>query len=281
MAGEWIKFEANTPEKQEVFTITVAMGWDDPDLTVGKLLKVWRWFDQQTVDGNAPRVTAALMDRIIGVTGFAQAMCDVGWLIADEHGITLPNFERHNGQTAKNRALTAKRVAKHKGNAKGNEAGNAAIVTPALPKEEKRREEKKEPRSKTTPSPAAPTFDPGAELASLAVSPQIAADWLALRKTKRATVTPTALKNIIAEVEKAGMSLPAALALCCGRGWAGFNADWLTPRSATPPRASPGYQTANDKAKDWADRLTGKNRSHEPDNRTIIDLNDAPAHELG
>lgn len=46
-------------------------------------------------------------------------------------------------------------------------------------------------------------------------------------------------------------------------------------------RASPGYQTSNDKAKAWADSLTGRNRNHEPDNRTIIDLNDAPAHELG
>lgn len=143
MAGEWIKFEASTPEKQEVFSITVAMGWDDPDLTVGKLLKVWRWFDQQTVDGNAPRVTAALLDRIIGVTGFAKAMCDVGWLVADDAGVALPNFDRHNGQTAKNRALTAKRVAKHKGNAKSNEDGNGDGVSGALPREEKRREEKK------------------------------------------------------------------------------------------------------------------------------------------
>ncbi|AWL03384.1 hypothetical protein ACFOHT_04770 [Massilia oculi] len=278
MAGEWIKFEANTPEKQEVFTITVAMGWDDPDLTVGKLLKVWRWFDQQTVNGNAPRVTAALMDRIIGVTGFAQAMCDVGWLIADEHGISLPNFERHNGQTAKNRALTAKRVAKHKGNAKDNDEGNADSVTAALPKEEKRREQKKEPRSKAKPAPAAPTFDPGAELASLAVSPQIATDWLALRKTKRAAVTPTALKNIIAEAGKAGLSLEAALSLCCTRGWAGFEAEWVLKDQRAGP--APAYQTSNDKAKAWADSLTGKNRSHEPDNR-IIDLNDAPARKLG
>lgn len=141
MAGEWIKFEASTPEKREVFAITAAMGWDDPDLTVGKLLKVWRWFDQQTVDGNAPSVTSALLDRIIGVSGFAQAMRDVGWLVADDAGLSLPNFERHNGATAKNRALTAKRVALHKANAKGNAEGNGASVSGALPKEEKRREE--------------------------------------------------------------------------------------------------------------------------------------------
>jgi len=119
------------------------------------------------------------------------------------------------------------------------------------------------------------------DLVALGVEQQVAEDWMSIRKGKKLPLTRTALDQTIAEVEKAGMTLPAALVLCCGRGWAGFNADWLTPRSATPPRASPGYQTANDKAKDWADRLTGKNRIHEPDNRTIIDLNDAPAHELG
>lgn len=144
MAGEWLKFEANTPEKPEVFAITVAMGWDDPDLTVGKLLKVWRWFDQQTIEGNAPSVTLSLLDRITGVSGFAQAMCNVGWLVANEAGISLPNFDRHNGKTAKDRCLTAKRVAKHKGNAKGNDSGNGDSVTLPLPKEEKRREEGKD-----------------------------------------------------------------------------------------------------------------------------------------
>lgn len=133
MAGDWIKFEVSTPEKQEVLAITVAMGWDDPDLTVGKLLRVWRWFDQHTVDGNGHGVSAALLDRIAGVTGFASAMEKVGWLSVTDDGIELSNFGRHNGETAKSRALTAKRVAKHKANAEanatGNDKGNAANVT--------------------------------------------------------------------------------------------------------------------------------------------------------
>lgn len=159
MAGEWLKFDASTPEKPEVFAITVALGWDDPDLTVGKLLKVWRWFDQQTIDGNAANVTLALLDKVSGVSGFAKAMCDVGWLIQDEHGLTLPNFERHNGKTAKDRALTAKRVAKHKHKGTGNAASNGDSVTPVvtspLPREEKRREEKKEVKPPTKPAPLA------------------------------------------------------------------------------------------------------------------------------
>lgn len=135
----WLKFDVTTPEKPEVLAITVAMGWDDPDLTVGKLLKVWRWFDQHTVDGNAKGVTPALLDRLIGVTGLTQAIADSGWLVIHSGGLTLPNFETHNGKTAKDRALTASRVAKSKSNAKGN----AATVTEPLAREEKRREEKK------------------------------------------------------------------------------------------------------------------------------------------
>ncbi|MET3371997.1 hypothetical protein ABIC89_001038 [Variovorax boronicumulans] len=141
MAGEWLKFECSLPEKPETLAITIAMGWEDPDLTVGKLMRLFRWFDQQTVDGNAPSVSAALLDRIIGVSGFVQAVADVGWIVINGTSIHLANFDRHNGATAKSRALTAKRVANHKTNASANAEGNAASVSGALPREEKRREE--------------------------------------------------------------------------------------------------------------------------------------------
>jgi hypothetical protein len=137
MAGDWLKMECCTPEKAEVLAITARMGWDDSDLTVGKLFRMWRWFDQHTESGNARGVTSALLDRIIGVPGFCEAVQSVGWIEISTEGIRLPNFERHNGNTAKTRALTAKRVAKTK--AKGNGEGNAATVTTALPREEKNR----------------------------------------------------------------------------------------------------------------------------------------------
>lgn len=144
MAGEWLKFECATPDKPEVFAITSKLGWDDPDLTVGKLFRVWRWFDQQTIDGNAAGVTPALLDRVVGVSGFANAMASVGWLMISEFGLALPNFERHTGVSAKARALTAKRVANHRTNNRNTESGNADNVTEALAREEKRREEEKE-----------------------------------------------------------------------------------------------------------------------------------------
>ena len=136
MAGDWIKFEAATPDKPEVWAIAEGLNID-PDAVVGKLLRVWIWFDQHTETGNAPSVSKLTLDRLVGVSGFAKAMIFYGWMIEKNDEITLPHFERHNGKTAKNRALTAKRVAKHSANAK--------LTVAALPKEEQRRVKEKDP----------------------------------------------------------------------------------------------------------------------------------------
>lgn len=163
MAGDWLKIEVATPDKAEVLAITAAMGWDDPDLTLGKLFRVWRWFDQHTLNGDAPGVTSALLDRIAGVSGFAKTMESVGWLKISEGGLHLPNFERHNGKTAKNRALTANRMR----DLRNSDADSDALsVTNSVPREDKREEkEKKEPRVKDTSSGFAPDTPP-MELAS-------------------------------------------------------------------------------------------------------------------
>lgn len=156
MAGDWLKMEHATPDKPETFAIASILGIDDPDLVVGKLFRVWRWFDQHTVDGNAHGVTSALLDRIACCNGFATAMEQVGWLVVTDSVLSLPKFDRHNGKTAKNRAETARRVAKHRS---GNGACNGADVTEpvqnALAREEKRREEKEEKQS--VPVPATPS----------------------------------------------------------------------------------------------------------------------------
>ncbi len=135
MAGDWLKFEKATSDKPEVYAMADRLKID-PDAIVGKLLRVWGWFDSHTEAGNAPGVTCALLDRLASVSGFADAMLSVGWLSRAGDGFTLPNFDRHNGQTAKKRSLTSKRVAVHR--AKSNGAG----VTSALAREEKNREEK-------------------------------------------------------------------------------------------------------------------------------------------
>lgn len=148
---DWLKIEFNTPDKPEVFALAAKMLWSDPDMAVGKLIRLWRWFDQHTQNGNAVGVTdVTVFDRICGSTGFGQALIDVGWLQMTTEGATLPNFSRHNGKTAKQRALTARRVdvLRHD-RYKSNAPGNGAIVTDALASKEV--EKRKEGATNGTP----------------------------------------------------------------------------------------------------------------------------------
>jgi hypothetical protein len=137
MAGDWMKVEKVTPDKPEIEAMAAALSMD-PDAVFGKCFRVWRWFDDHTTDGNAPSVTKSAVDRRAGVTGFSDAMEKVGWLVESSEGVSLPRFERHNGETSKQRALTAKRVSSHK--RKGNATANAPVTHESLPREEKRRE---------------------------------------------------------------------------------------------------------------------------------------------
>lgn len=143
MAGDWIKFEISTPDKPEVFEIAGALDLD-PDAVVGKLLRVWNWFDQHTENGNAPVTVVALLDRLTGTPGFCSAMEKAGWMILSSESAILPHFTRHNGKTAKNRALTARRVNEYRkcnadSNADSNAGRNDGVTKNSLPREEKRR----------------------------------------------------------------------------------------------------------------------------------------------
>lgn len=144
------------------------------------------------------------------------------------------------------------------------------------PREERSREEEKreEPKAKSkTKPPAAPTFDPLPDLLAQGVAAQTATDWLTLRKAKRAAVTSTVLKTLVAEASKAGLSLDGVLSICCTRGWAGFEADWvLKDQRAGPPSA---YQARQANTQTLLNRISRK-PSHEPDTR-IIDINERPA----
>jgi len=134
MAGDWMKIELELPDKPEVHAIAGNLNLD-PDAVVGKLIRVWQWFNKHTVDGNAFGVTYSLLDRITGVTGFGEAMMFAGWLEQKDKVLSMPKFDRHTSASAKSRALSNNRVSKHR-----REECNGLTVTKALP--EKRREEK-------------------------------------------------------------------------------------------------------------------------------------------
>lgn len=126
------------------------------------------------------------------------------------------------------------------------------------------------PTPTPTPTPdiktkRAPRFDALAHLVEFGVDPNIASDWIKLRRAKRAEVTRTAIDGICNEAAKAGFSLDAALRECCSRGWAGFKADWIRPSA----QAAPAFKSVADQRKEFMDALTG--RSPQPDALPFID----------
>lgn len=136
MAGDWIKIEHALLDKPEVVQMASKLGIDQ-DAVTGKMLRLWVWADQQSANGNALTVTETFLDRVTFATGFAQALRSVGWLAGEDGNLSLPNFERHNGKTAKTRAKGRQRT-------QVSRSRNGASVTEPSPKAlpEKRREEK-------------------------------------------------------------------------------------------------------------------------------------------
>lgn len=145
MAGDWIKIENITPEKPEVYQIAEELGLDI-DAVIGKLVRLWIWADEHTIDGEQECVTEALLDRYTCNAGFTQALLNAEWLekVPQKVGkFRFKNFVVHNGKGAKKRLQTQLRVAKHrafKAEEAKNKNGNAAPLQSALPEKEKEKD---------------------------------------------------------------------------------------------------------------------------------------------
>lgn len=158
MASSWIKVEVITPDKPEIFQIAELLNID-PDAVLGKLVRIWAWADQQTIDGNAGSVTKGVLDRIAFITGFADALITVGWLAYVEGKLVLPNFERHNGESSKKRALTNRRVADHR--KRETQKVTQPALQKALPEEEEEEDINKTPLSPREGIQIPPVIVPG------------------------------------------------------------------------------------------------------------------------
>jgi len=113
MAGDWIKMRVDLADDPSVIGIAVALDCSEFEV-VGMLHRFWSWADAQSVNGHATSVTKEWIDRYVQRTGFAEALGKAGWLKEEKGGISIPNFDRHNGQSAKKRVLDAQRQRKRR-----------------------------------------------------------------------------------------------------------------------------------------------------------------------
>jgi hypothetical protein len=262
MAGEWIKMRTNLWDDPRVSQICDMTGAQEAAV-IGALYWLWASADEHTEDGFMPGLSKAAIDRKTGLKGFGDALISVRWIESSDDGITISHFSEHNGSSAKKRCQTAKRVANHTAaNAQltqENNETNAESVSDALAIEEKRREEKNikplKSKAEATNGSRLPTdWTPSAE------------DIDFCKKTR-----PDLVASQVSERFK-DYWIAATGKGATKRDWSATWRNWVRNEKSTPAvRASPAYQTAADRAKQWADIATGKakNESH----RTIIDIN--------
>ncbi len=200
-----------------VIGIAAVTGLDE-DTVVGKLHRLWAWADRQTTDGNAPAVTKTWIDRYLRAEGFAEAMVSAGWLNAKSGGITFPKFDRHNGETGKQRALTAKRVAKYKSN-----NGNAKVTPSALPRDNTLL------FSESVDSP---------------VLREALENWLAYKSEKGFQYKPCALKALVSRIETrvtahGEQAVVDAIQRAIASGYKGWDIDdWFTGKGPAESRVA-------------------------------------------
>lgn len=143
MASDWIKMRSDLSTVEEVVYLSSLLKCD-VYAVVGRLHALWAWADRNSLDGSNLRVTFAWIDQYVSQKNFAENLKKVGWLKGKDGAISLPNFDKHNGETAKKRAETNLRVARHRETEKkrdGNKNVTQNTLQKALPDKNKRREE--------------------------------------------------------------------------------------------------------------------------------------------
>jgi hypothetical protein len=117
MAGDWIKMRTNLDRDPAVVRISSGLK-TDRFAVVGRLHTIWAWANEHLVDGQDVPIDSAFLDALVECPGFAEQMRRVGWLSGRDGSIDFPGFERHNGASAKARAMDSdrkKRVRKMSG----------------------------------------------------------------------------------------------------------------------------------------------------------------------
>jgi hypothetical protein len=162
LAGDWIKLEHATLDKPEVLRTAEMLNIHRRE-ALGLFVEFWIWLDKN-LSGICPdfvrNMSRKSLDEVLHMPGFAACLVSIGWAKFDDEGSVMHiiNAERHNGNTAKTRALDAKRKKEKRSESVREMSGSKPDVSGT--REEKRREDidipqpaKTKSKTKGTPLP--------------------------------------------------------------------------------------------------------------------------------
>ena len=192
MAGDWIKMRSSLRRHPKIVRIASALNADRLRV-VGGLHAVWCLFDEHSDDGQLCGYTPKAIDDEVSWTGFCDQLIAVGWVAFDGLNVlSLPEFDTHNGVSAKRRAQESDR--KRADRAAEKSAAQPVLELSATDADKKRTREEKR-REKNTDAQAAfvlPDWIPQETWSA----------YLETRKGKKAKPTPYALNLVVTELEK-------------------------------------------------------------------------------
>ncbi len=195
--------------------------------------------------------------KLLRALGYAQLQKfrdgSTDWIITDEKGRFDPDSENRNkahqpDSENRNKANQGNDTPGTPDLMPDSENRNKAGTPDLMPDSENRNalkrteENKKLKMGRNTKNPALEL------LLSAGVEPQIAEDFLMVRKDKRAkTFTTTAFEGLAREARKAGLSVNEAVRVCAEASWTSFTAKWYANRigqasTAPPTRQFPAEQ---------------------------------------
>lgn len=132
--ANWIKIMTGLPRSAKIMRLAAVLKCDRLK-ALGAAVDWFCWLDEQCTDG-CTGLTPRQVDEMLGVRKLCDALVTVGWAEVHEDCIVhAVDFEQHNGEGAKGRAVTAERVAKYRNsNAKCNAGGVTDSLQAALPR---------------------------------------------------------------------------------------------------------------------------------------------------
>lgn len=120
-AGGWIKFEKELRNDPRVLRMAGILrerhgeiGNALVTLVLGGLAQIWFLCDTHIGQDDVLPLGIDDINEFIGVKGFAEILPQDWLQVIDAHHVKLPNYHIHNGTVAKKKALTQKRVSKHR-----------------------------------------------------------------------------------------------------------------------------------------------------------------------
>lgn len=235
---DWLKVQKSTPDKPEIAILARKLG-----VSIGEAFlswfRVYCWADGISHDGCVPFLSLCDGDTLShAIPGTCDALAseEIGWLEdMAEGGIRFVHWDRHNGKSAKQRALDAEKKRQQRSLSRKcpDDNGTKAEHGGGQKRDQRREEKNKNPLPPLPADLQTPEFEAAWQ------------DWLTFRAEKKVPLTPTTAKMQFAKFATWGIARSIeVIQHTIAMGWQGLREPEASGRPAQLPLPTIEYLPA-------------------------------------